>query len=38
MSLIRSPREVTRAIDFTGVQNGAMHPTDIDAYGSKKVG
>lgn len=31
MSLIRNPREVTRAIDFTGVQNGAMHPTDIDA-------
>jgi hypothetical protein len=30
MSLIRSPREVVRAIDFTGVQNGAMHPTDID--------
>lgn len=30
MSLIRDPREVARAIDFTGVQNGVIHPTDID--------
>lgn len=30
MSLIRNTKEVVRAIDFTGVQNGAMHPTDID--------
>jgi len=30
MSLIRNPREVVRAIDFTGVQNGNIHPTDID--------
>lgn len=30
MSLIRDPREVVKAIDFTGVQNGKIHPTDID--------
>lgn len=30
MSLIRDPREVVKAIDFTGVQNGNIHPTDID--------
>jgi len=31
MSLIRNSKEVVRAIDFTGVQNGAIHPSDIDA-------
>lgn len=31
MSLIRNSREVVRAIDFTGVQNGVIHPSDIDA-------
>lgn len=30
MSLIRDPKEVVKAIDFTGVQNGNIHPTDID--------
>tara|TARA_R110000803_G_scaffold25234_1_gene60272 strand:+ start:5678 stop:6076 length:399 start_codon:yes stop_codon:yes gene_type:complete len=30
MSLIRNHREVVKAIDFTGVQNGNIHPTDID--------
>lgn len=30
MSLIRDHREVVKAIDFTGVQNGNIHPTDID--------
>lgn len=31
MSLIRNNKEIVRAIDFTGVQSGAMHPSDIDA-------
>ena len=31
MSLIRNSKEVVRAIDFTGVQNGVIHPSDIDA-------
>jgi hypothetical protein len=31
MSLIRNSKEVVRAIDFTGVQHGAVHPSDIDA-------
>jgi hypothetical protein len=30
MSLIRNHREVVKSIDFTGVQNGKIHPTDID--------
>jgi len=30
-SLIRNSAEVRRTIDFTMVQNGAMHPSDIDA-------
>lgn len=30
MGLIRDTREVVKAIDFTGVQNGNIHPTDID--------
>lgn len=31
MSLIRNSKEVVRAIDFTGVENGVIHPSDIDA-------
>ena len=30
-SLIRNSKEVRKTIDFTGVQNGLMHPSDIDA-------
>jgi hypothetical protein len=30
-SLIRNRNEVKQVIDFTGVQNGKMHPSDIDA-------
>ena len=30
-SLIRNSKEVRQTIDFTGVQNGKIHPTDIDA-------
>jgi len=31
MSLIRNRKKVRQVIDFTGVQNGRMHPSDIDA-------
>lgn len=31
MSLINDRDKVKQVIDFTGVQNGAMHPSDIDA-------
>lgn len=31
MSLIRNTNEVVKAIDFTGVQNKLIHPSDIDA-------
>ncbi len=31
MSLIRNSNQVKQAIDFTGVQNGKIHPSDIDA-------
>jgi len=31
MSLIRNANKVVQAIDFTGVQNGSIHPSDIDA-------
>lgn len=30
-SLIRNSKDVRQTIDFTGVQNGKMHPSDIDA-------
>lgn len=30
-SLIKNRNRVKQVIDFTGVQNGAMHPSDIDA-------
>jgi hypothetical protein len=30
MSLIRNEKRVTQAIDFTGIQSGKIHPTDID--------
>ena len=29
--LIRNRKRVKQVIDFTGVQNGKMHPSDIDA-------
>ena len=31
MSLIRNSKQVRQTIDFTGVQSGKIHPTDIDA-------
>jgi len=31
MSLINDSNKVRQVIDFTGVQNGKMHPSDIDA-------
>ena len=31
MSLIRNPKQIKQGIDFTGIQNGSIHPTDIDA-------
>ena len=31
MTLIRNKDQVKQAIDFTGIQNGVIHPTDIDA-------
>ena len=30
-SLIKNSDRVRQVIDFTGVQNGKMHPSDIDA-------
>jgi hypothetical protein len=30
MSLIRNRDQVKQVIDFTGVQNGKLHPSDID--------
>ena len=30
MSLIRNSKQVRQTIDFTGVQSGKIHPTDID--------
>lgn len=30
-SLIRNRNKVKQVIDFTGVQNGKLHPSDIDA-------
>lgn len=31
MSLIRNSSQAKQGIDFTGLQNGLIHPTDIDA-------
>lgn len=31
MGLIRSVSQVKQAVDFSGVQNGVIHPSDIDA-------
>ena len=31
MTLIRNLNYIKQGIDFTGLQNGTMHPTDIDA-------
>ena len=31
MSLIRNSKQTKQGIDFTGLQNGKIHPTDIDA-------
>jgi hypothetical protein len=30
MSLIRNSKQVKQSIDFTGIQSGNIHPTDID--------
>lgn len=30
MSLIRNTKQVRQSIDFTGVQNDKIHPTDVD--------
>ena len=30
MSLIRNSKQVKQTIDFTGIQSGKIHPTDID--------
>lgn len=30
MSLIRNTKQVRQSIDFTGVQNNKIHPTDVD--------
>lgn len=31
MGLIRNVNQVKQAVDFSGVQNGVIHPSDIDA-------
>jgi hypothetical protein len=31
MTLIRNSKQIKQGVDFTGVQNGPIHPTDIDA-------
>lgn len=31
MSLIRNSKQTKQGIDFTGLQSGKIHPTDIDA-------
>ena len=31
MSLIRNKGQIKQGIDFTGIKNGSIHPTDIDA-------
>ena len=30
MSLIRNSNQVKQAIDFSGIESGKIHPTDID--------
>ena len=30
MSLIRNSKLVTQAVDFSGVENGKIHPSDVD--------
>ena len=30
MSLIRNSKLVRQTIDFTGVENGKIHPSDVD--------
>jgi|TARA_Y100000289_G_scaffold62498_1_gene71759 hypothetical protein len=30
-SLIRNTKQIKQVIDFTGLQNGKIHPTDIDS-------
>ena len=30
MSLIRNTKQVRQTIDFTGIESGKIHPTDID--------
>ena len=40
MGLIRSSKQVKQAVDFSGVQNGLIHPSDIDAvleFGNKAL-
>ena len=40
MGLIRSSKQVKQAIDFSGVQNGVIHPSDVDAvleFGNKAL-
>jgi hypothetical protein len=31
MALLRNSKQAKQAIDFDGIQNGKIHPTDIDA-------
>ena len=31
MSLIRNSNQTKQGLDFTGIQNGKIHPSDIDA-------
>ena len=31
MTLIRNSKQVKQAVDFSGIQNGVIHPSDIDA-------
>ncbi len=31
MTLINSYKQIKQVVDFTGIQNGLIHPTDIDA-------
>jgi|TARA_B100000780_G_scaffold138947_1_gene97277 hypothetical protein len=31
MSLIRNKKQIKQGIDFSGIKNGAIHPSDIDA-------
>ena len=31
MTLINNHKQIKQVVDFTGLQNGLIHPTDIDA-------